>query len=100
MKSCSVAAIKIVYGAVFPDFEFPGLTLALDHISSVRKDYIELIAYAAAISDNKVGDYYGTLTKQLANVIAERDAVRAIRDAGTQPQYIQVLGRQMRVKMK
>lgn len=100
MKSCSVAAIKIVYGAVFPDFEFPGLTLALDHISSVRKDYIELIAYAAAISGNKVGDYYGTLTKQLANVIAERDTVRAVRDAGKKPLYIQVLGRQMRVKMK
>lgn len=100
MKSCSVAAIKIVYGALFPDFEFPGLTLALDHITGVRKDHLELIAYAAAISENKVPDYYGTLTQQLANVIAERDAVRAVRDAAAKPVYMQFVGRAMRVKIK
>lgn len=100
MKSCTLADIKIVYGAVFPDFEFPGHTLALEHISQVRPDWSELLAYASAISSNKVGNYYDTLVTQLSNVIAERDAARAIRDSGAKAKYIQFMGRGMRVKTK
>ena len=100
MKSCTLADIKIVYGAVFPDFEFPGTTLALQHLTQTRPDFAELLAYAVAISGNKVENYYEALVKQLAYVIAERDAARAIRDAKSKPVFIQVLGRGMRVKTK
>ena len=69
MSSYNLAAIKIVYGALYQDEEFPG-------IKSNRIDSEQLFAYALAISKNEVRPYYETLSRQLRSVIEERDLMR------------------------
>lgn len=77
MSSYNLAAIKIVYGALYQDEEFPGIEQAIKRIKSNRIDSEQLFAYALAISGNKVqGSYYKILSDQLRNVILERDLIR------------------------
>lgn len=79
METFNVATIKIVYGALFEDEEFPGLKEAVKIIKERRMDYHQLFTYAKAISTNKVEmvSYYPVLCKQMQYVIQERDAVRS-----------------------
>lgn len=77
MSSYNLAAIKIVYGALYQDEEFPGIEQAIKRIKSNRIDSEQLFAYALAISGNKIcGNYYKVLSDQLRNVILERDMIR------------------------
>lgn len=93
MNSYSLAAIKIVYGAVFPEAEFPEAGKAIKQINDYRLDSQELFAYAGAISKNTVTPYYTTLCNQLRNVIEERDAIR-------KPVLYQIMGRGLRLQVK
>lgn len=76
MSSYNLAAIKIVYGALYQDEEFPGIEQAIKRIKSNRVDSEQLFAYALAISKNEVRPYYETLSRQLRSVIEERDLMR------------------------
>lgn len=93
MNSYSLATIKIVYGALFPETEFTDACTAVKQINLFRIDSAELFAYASAISKNDVTPYYETLCKQLRNVIEERDVARS-------PVLYQVMGRGIRRLVK
>lgn len=86
MNTYSLATVKILFGALFQDREFPGAELAVNAIKCHRVDSQELFAYAGAISKNEVTPYYETLCAQMRNVIEERDAIR-------KPVFIQFYGR-------
>ncbi len=108
MNRVSVAALRIVYEAVFPADEFPEPTIALNRLLTTREDTKDLLSYATAISGNVVVDgmYYETLATQLRQVILERDLVRlsvrhnASCKAIPNGSWVQLQGRTMRVKVK
>lgn len=79
MNRVSVAALRIVYEAVFAANEFPHPETAMSELSVKRRhDLEDLLRYADAISNNDVGNgaYYERLAAQLRQVILERDLAR------------------------
>lgn len=106
MNRVSVAALRIVYGAVFAANEFPHPETAMFELSIQRRhDLEDLLRYAEAISNNDVGDgaYYEALASQLRQVILERDLARltvrhnASCKALPNGKWVQTIGRGMRV---
>ena len=106
MNRVSVAALRIVYEAVFAANEFPHPEAAMFELSVKRRhDLEDLLKYAQAISNNDVGEgaYYERLAAQLRQVILERDLARltvrhnASCKALPNGTWAQQLGRGMRV---
>lgn len=108
MNRVSVAALRIVYEAVFPANEFPHPDAAVAELSIKRSDLTDLLNYAQAISNNNVGDagYYERLASQLRQVILERDLARltvrhnASCKALPNGKWVQTMGRGIRVKVQ
>lgn len=109
MNRVSVAALRIVYEAVFPANEFPHPDVAMIDLSVKRPhDLNDLLTYATAISDNDVGNagYYERLATQLRHVIFERDLARltvrhnASCKAIPNGCFTQLIGRHVRVKVQ
>lgn len=108
MNRVSVAALRIVYEAVFPANEFPNPDVAVAELSIKRSDLNDLLTYAQAISNNNVGDagYYERLASQLRQVILERDLARlTVRHNTTckaipNGSWAQIVGRGTRVKVQ
>lgn len=107
MNRVSVAALRIVYEAVFAANEFPHPETAMFELSVKRRhDLEDLLKYAHAISNNNVGDagYYERLASQLRAVILERDLGRMVVRHNASCKAIpngawaQVMGRGLRVK--
>ena len=107
MNRVSVAALRIVYGAVYPADEFPHPETAMSELSIQRRhDLEDLLRYAEAISNNDVGDgaYYERLASQLRQVILERDLARltvrhnASCKALPNGKWVQTMGRALRVQ--
>ena len=107
MNRVSVAALRIVYEAVFAANEFPHPETAMFELSVKRRhDLEDLLKYAQAISNNDVGDgaYYERLAAQLRQVILERDLARltvrhnASCKALPNGEWVQTMGRAMRVQ--
>lgn len=108
MNRVSVAALRIVYEAVFPANDFPDPEMAMFELSVQRRhDLEDLLKYADAISNNDVGDagyYYERLAAQLRHVIFERDLARltvrhnASCKALPNGKWVQTMGRAMRVQ--
>ena len=107
MDRVSVAALRIVYEAVFAANEFPHPETAMFELSVQRRhDLEDLLKYAHAISSNDVGDaaYYERLASQLRQVILERDLARlSVRHNATckalpNGTWAQTMGRAMRVQ--
>ena len=108
MNRVSVAALRIVYEAVFAANEFPHPEQAMLELSAKRRhDLEELLKYAEAISNNDVGDgaYYERLASQLRQVILERDLARltvrhnASCKALPNGAFVQVIGRGVRMRV-
>lgn len=109
MNRVSVAALRIVYEAVFPANDFPDPEMAMFELSVQRRhDLEDLLKYADAISNNDVGDagYYERLATQLRHVIFERDLARltvrhnASCKALPNGKWVQTMGRGVRVKVQ
>ena len=107
MNRVSVAALRIVYEAVYPAGEFPHPETAMFELSIQRRhDLEDLLRYAEAISNNDVGDgaYYERLASQLRQVILERDLARltvrhnASCKALPNGKWVQTMGRALRVQ--
>ena len=107
MNRVSVAALRIVYEAVYPAGEFPHPESAMFELSVQRRhDLEDLLRYAEAISNNDVGDgaYYERLASQLRQVILERDLARltvrhnASCKALPNGKWVQTMGRALRVQ--
>ena len=107
MNRVSVAALRIVYEAVYPTGEFPHPETAMFELSIQRRhDLEDLLRYAEAISNNDVGDgaYYERLASQLRQVILERDLARltvrhnASCKALPNGKWVQTMGRALRVQ--
>lgn len=108
MNRVSVAALRIVYEAVFAANEFPHPDVAMSELNVQRRhDLQDLLKYADAISSNDVGDagYYERLASQLRQVILERDLARltvrhnASCKALPNGAFVQVIGRGVRMRM-
>lgn len=108
MNRVSVAALRIVYEAVYPAGEFPHPETAMFELSIQRRhDLEDLLRYAEAISNNDVdGAYYERLASQLRQVILERDLARltvrhnASCKALPNGTWAQTLGRGVRIKVQ
>lgn len=107
MNRVSVAALRIVYEAVFAANDFPHPETAMFELSIKRRhDLEDLLRYAEAISNNDVGDgaYYERLASQLRQVILERDLARltvrhnASCKALPNGKWVQTMGRALRVQ--
>ena len=107
MNRVSVAALRIVYEAVFPANDFPNPETAMSELSVQRRhDLEDLLKYADVISNNDVGDagYYERLATQLRHVIFERDLARltARQNASCKAlpngKWVQTMGRALRVQ--
>ena len=107
MNRVSVAALRIVYEAVFPANDFPNPEMAMFELSVQRRhDLEDLLRYAEAISNNDVGDgaYYERLASQLRQVILERDLARltvrhnASCKALPNGKWVQTMGRALRAQ--
>lgn len=106
MQQVTVAALRIMYEAIFPHQEFPHPDVAVVELSVKRKDFNDLLTYASAISANVVleGNYYEQLATQLRKVVLERDLCRLMQRHSHSCKvipngaWIQTLGRGMRIK--
>lgn len=106
MQQVTVAALRILYEAVFPSNDFPHPDVAVVELSEKRKDFNDLLLYASAISANVVseGNYYERLATQLRKVILERDLCRLMQrhsqscKAIPNGVWVQLLGRGTRMK--
>lgn len=107
MNRVSVAALRIVYEAVFPANDFQHPETAMSELSIQRRhDLEDLLRYAEAISNNDVGDagYYERLASQLRQVILERDLARLTVRHNTSckalpnDKWVQTMGRALRVQ--